>query len=175
MKSLSRYRGTHKGSSKAVPGLHTSLSIFTLSSGWWFLDRYFKLLWERVKQNFLIYFIIGASETTRFARLRIFRYGCLMIILSNRQKEREGPCFMGLKAEVNKCFILYVYGKDLKQLLIWSPKSRVIAICMCTKCILNAVLHFVHMKVQWSLTLNLEHQIKKSPQFPTMDVGGNQI
>ena len=49
-----------------------------------FLDRFFK---EGVKLFFLY---IRPSATKRFARSRIFRYGCLMIILSNRQKEREG-------------------------------------------------------------------------------------
>ena len=43
-----------------------------------------------VKLNFLIFFFIEASATKRFAISRIFRYVCLMIILSNRQKEREG-------------------------------------------------------------------------------------
>ena len=42
-----------------------------------------------VKLNFLIFFFIGASATKRFAMSRIFRYGCLMIILSNRQKKRR--------------------------------------------------------------------------------------
>ena len=54
-----------------------------------FPDPYFKVLCKGVKLNFLIFFI-GASATKRFARSRIFRYGCLMIILSNRHKEREG-------------------------------------------------------------------------------------
>ena len=37
------------------------------------------------KTKFLDFFFIEASATKRFARSRIFRYGCLMIILSNRQ------------------------------------------------------------------------------------------
>ena len=61
------------------------------------------------KTKFLDFFFIGASATKRFARSRFFRYGCLMIILSNRQKERGGgvqrtPCFKGLND--HKCTAL---------------------------------------------------------------------
>ena len=54
----------------------------------------FKVLGEGGKTKFLDLFIfIGASATKRFARSRIFRYGCFMIFLSNRQKEREGGAY----------------------------------------------------------------------------------
>jgi len=46
-----------------------------------------------VNINFLIFFFIGASASKRFARSRIFRYGCLKIILSKRQKAREGGAY----------------------------------------------------------------------------------
>jgi len=49
-----------------------------------------------VKLFFFFFYFIGAFATKRFARSRIFRYGCLMIILSNRQKEREGGRVSGL-------------------------------------------------------------------------------
>ena len=55
-----------------------------------FSDPYFKVLWEGGKTKFLDFFFIRASATKRFARSRIFKYGCLVIILRNRQKEREG-------------------------------------------------------------------------------------
>ena len=45
-----------------------------------------------VELNFLIFFI-GASVTKRFARSRIFKYGRLKIILSKRQREREGGAY----------------------------------------------------------------------------------
>ena len=44
----------------------------------------------RGKTKFLGFCSDAPSATKRFARSRIFRYGCLMIFLSNRQKEREG-------------------------------------------------------------------------------------
>ena len=60
----------------------------TLSRMAGFQNPYFKVLWEGGKTKFLDFFFIGASATKRLARSRIFRYGCLMIIWSNRQKER---------------------------------------------------------------------------------------
>ena len=66
----------------AMAGFHTHIS---------------KCSEKGVKLHFMIFFI-GASATKRFARSRINRYWCLMIILSNRQKEREGgpPWLKGL-------------------------------------------------------------------------------
>ena len=58
-----------------------------------FADPYFKVLWAEGKTKFLDFFFIGASATKRCARSRIFRYRCLMIILSKRQKEREGGAY----------------------------------------------------------------------------------
>ena len=55
-----------------------------------FSDPYFKVLWQGGKTKFLDFFFIGASATKRFARSRIFKYGCLMIFLSNREKEGIG-------------------------------------------------------------------------------------
>ena len=73
-----------------------------------FSDPYFKVLSEGDKTKFLDFLFIGASATKWFARSRIFKYGCLKIILSIRQKAREGvgyvhcaapptPWFKGLK------------------------------------------------------------------------------
>ena len=69
-----------------------------------FSDPYFKVLWEGGKTKFLDFFFTGASAAQRFARSSIFRYGCLKIILSKRQKGRGGrgvqrppPWFKGLK------------------------------------------------------------------------------
>ena len=68
-----------------------------------FSDPHFKVLWEGGKTKFLDFFFIGASATKRFARSRIFRHGCLMIILSKGKKKGKvgrtappPPWFKGL-------------------------------------------------------------------------------
>ena len=54
-----------------------------------FLDPYFKVLWEGVKQN-LLNFFIGASAIKSFVRSRIFRYGLPKDILRKGQKNKGG-------------------------------------------------------------------------------------
>ena len=84
-----------------------------------------------VELNFFFFFI-GASATKRFAGSRIFTYGCLMIFLSNRQKEREGrgiqrPPPHGLRGEKistykffisNARFVSWKFYQILLQLIL---------------------------------------------------------
>ena len=51
------------------------------------------LRWGKTK---FVVFFKGASATKRLTRSRIFRYGCLKIILSKRQKTSEGGAYTSL-------------------------------------------------------------------------------
>ena len=78
------------------------------------------VIFSSVLLKFLIYcrdleWGIGASATKRFVRSRIFRYGCLKIILSNRQKKSEGlskrkPIVQGLA--VVECLAVLLRNGD---------------------------------------------------------------
>ena len=68
-----------------TPGFRPRLTLSAMAG---FQTHISKCSERGVELNFLDFFLKWASATKRFARSRIFRYGCLMIILSNRQKER---------------------------------------------------------------------------------------
>ena len=53
---------------------------------WRFLDPYFKVLWERVKLNPLIFCLQGGIRSKKNARSRIFMYGLPKDILSKGEK-----------------------------------------------------------------------------------------
>ena len=85
----------------------------------WLSDPYFKVLWEGCKAKFCDFFFIGASATKRFARSRIFRYGCLKIILSKTQKAREGGA-KGLNLQRTYGFDVTPFELFLNKILTFS-------------------------------------------------------
>ena len=67
------------------------LRKFTFSVIMWFLEPYFKVLWEGVNLNFFIVFKRSAKKC--FERSRIFRYGLPKDILSKMQKSKAGGAY----------------------------------------------------------------------------------
>ena len=59
-----------------------------------FSNPYFKVLWEGVTLNFLIFFFIGASATKVLQGQEFSGMGCLKIFRVKGKKQREGRMYI---------------------------------------------------------------------------------